>query len=68
MAWELHLSARTGFSSSLIGSEVPAETERPEVESCPRRPTTRTTSAYLRAHETTPDRILTPPPLPATRE
>ena len=28
MAWESHLSARTGFSSSLIGSEVPAEMER----------------------------------------
>ena len=25
MAWEPHLSAQTGFSSSLIGSEVPAE-------------------------------------------
>ena len=62
MAWESHLSARTGFSSSLIGSEVPAETERAEVVRCPRRPTTRTIPAYLRAHETTPDRIPTTPP------
>ena len=49
MAWESHLSARTGFSSSLIGSEVPAEMERVEVVRCPRRPTTRTLPAYLRA-------------------
>ena len=34
MAWESHLSARTGFSSSLIGSEVPAEMERVEVVRC----------------------------------
>ena len=62
MAWGSHLSARTGFSSVLAGSEVPAETERAEVVRCPRRPTTRTISAYLRAHETTPDRVPTTPP------
>ena len=49
IAWESHLSARTGFSSSLIGSEVPAEMERVEVVRCPRRPTSRTLPAYLRA-------------------
>ena len=50
MAWEPHLSARTGFSSSWVGSEVPAEMERAEVVvRCPRRPTTRTLLAYLRA-------------------
>ena len=47
MAWESHLSARTGFSSSLIGSEVPAEMERAEVVRCPRRPTTRTLPACI---------------------
>ena len=49
MAWESHLSARTGFSSSLIGSEVPTEMERAEVVRCPRRltTTTRTLPAYL---------------------
>ena len=49
MAWDSHLSARTGFSSSLIDSEVPAEMERVEVVRCPRRPTTQTLPAYLRA-------------------
>ena len=38
MAWDSHLSARTGFSSSLIDSEVPAEMERVEVVRCPRTP------------------------------
>ena len=45
MALESHLSARAGFSSSLIGSEVPAGKKRSEVVRCPRRPTTRTISA-----------------------
>ena len=62
MAWESHLSARTGFSSSLIGSEVPAEMERAEVVRCPRRPTTRTLPAYLRAQYTTSDQTSTTTP------
>ena len=68
MAWESHLSARIGFSSSLIGLKVPAKTERSEVVRSyaalvARRPTTttRTISTYLRPHETTPDRIPTTP-------
>ena len=62
MAWEPHLGARTSFPSSLIGSEVPAEMERAEVVRCPRRPTTRTFPAYLRAQYTISDQTSTTPP------
>ena len=47
MAWESHLSAWTGFSSSSIDSEMPAEMERAKAVRCPRRPITRTLPAYL---------------------